>query len=58
MARKKIETSLDELRAITKSLYDIQDMRMRIAGRLERKADEVSKKDSTNCNTKHRCTYR
>jgi len=25
---------------------------------LERKADEVSKKDSTNCNTKHRCTYR
>ena len=46
MARKKIETSLDELRAITKSLYDIQDMRMRIAGRLERKADETPMRDN------------
>ena len=39
MRRKKITASKDELRAVTKSLYDLQDLRIKLDGRITRKAD-------------------
>ena len=38
--------SRDELRKITKSLYDIQDLRIKVSARLQRKADETPMKDN------------
>ena len=50
MARKKgnniSNMSRDELRKITKSLYDIQDLRIKVSARLQRKADETPMKDN------------
>ena len=46
MKRKRIVATKDELRAVTKSLYDLQDLRIKIDGRITRKADGTQMDDN------------
>lgn len=46
MKRKKINATRDELRAVTKSLYDLQDLRIKLDSRITRKADGTEMDDN------------